>query len=411
MSKEQRNLVSDVTGVARITNALTKNSWGLDFDRSTRTIWVSENASNRLVNYDVSGVATGRSVLVPQGLPTGIVELDPIKTKFEISTGVFASLIAVTENGQIVAAPDTALGGGNAITVYNGGSPAPIPAVFTGVAVSQEQFPKLYVANFRAGVVQVFSQTFSPLFDFKDPAFNPVFSPETLDYSPFNVVVRRDRVYVALALQAPGQQEPDPGVGNGYVDVFLLDGTLERRLINRGYLNAPWGMTFIRRNDREQEEEDQGFGWIEEDEKKDEDKKSGDEEEKVIKCRDHKRRDKDVEIWVGQNGSGRIERYSVWTGTYLGPVNDCNDLALVIDGIYGIDAAILRRRGVSVFFAAGINDGLNGLVGVLVPCDHREKDEDSSEHSRCKKREDKSEKSKSEKEKHKSKPCKCGRVH
>lgn len=36
--------------------------------------------------------------------------------------------------------------------------------------------------------------------------------------------------------------DPEFGLGNGFIDIFSLDGVFITRLINRGALNALWGI-------------------------------------------------------------------------------------------------------------------------------------------------------------------------
>ena len=70
-----------------------------------------------------------------------------------------------------------------------------------------------------------------------------------------------------------------PGVGNGLIDVFNLDGTLNGRLVsNGGLLNEPWGMAIAPST----------FGQF-----------AGD-------------------LLVGNHGDGTIDAFDPITGTFLG---------------------------------------------------------------------------------------------
>ena len=64
-------------------------------------------------------------------------------------------------------------------------------------------------------------------------------------YAPFNDKVFGSDLYVTYAVQDALKHDDMPGPGNGIVDVFNVDGSFEKRLINNGpgsALNSPWGM-------------------------------------------------------------------------------------------------------------------------------------------------------------------------
>ena len=54
------------------------------------------------------------------------------------------------------------------------------------------------------------------------------------------------KLYVTFALQdVPGNGHDDVAApGNGFVDVFDLQGNLLTQLISQGHLDSPWGMVF-----------------------------------------------------------------------------------------------------------------------------------------------------------------------
>jgi len=60
-------------------------------------------------------------------------------------------------------------------------------------------------------------------------------------YVPFNIQMLNGQLYVTYTKQKPGAMD-DPGPGNGFVDVYTLNGNLVRRLISNGALNSPWGL-------------------------------------------------------------------------------------------------------------------------------------------------------------------------
>src|SRR5262245_5455 len=79
-SFEQTNLVSDIPGLAAITDPALKNPWGISFS-STSPIWVSNQGTNTADLFTIHGVSVTQNALEvsipttatgPQG-PTGQV--------------------------------------------------------------------------------------------------------------------------------------------------------------------------------------------------------------------------------------------------------------------------------------------------------------------------------------------------
>src|SRR5262249_44346585 len=62
-------------------------------------------------------------------------------------------------------------------------------------------------------------------------------------YSPFGIDKIGDELYVSYALHVPGDDDDTAGPHHGFIDVYGTDGMLHRRLVTRGALNSPWGMT------------------------------------------------------------------------------------------------------------------------------------------------------------------------
>ena len=60
-------------------------------------------------------------------------------------------------------------------------------------------------------------------------------------YAPFNVQNLNGMLYVEYAKLSPNIPVPLPG-GGGYVDVFDTAGTLVKRLVSNGPLDARWGI-------------------------------------------------------------------------------------------------------------------------------------------------------------------------
>jgi uncharacterized protein (TIGR03118 family) len=104
-------------------------------------------------------------------------------------------------------------------------------AVYKGLAINQNGSQSLlYVANFRAGTVEVYNNSFVMVNSITDPTV-------PAGYAPFNVLVANGKLYVTFALQDPARHDDVAGPGNGYIDSFNLDGTGRQRLVANGVLN------------------------------------------------------------------------------------------------------------------------------------------------------------------------------
>lgn len=112
-------------------------------------------------------------------------------------------------------------------------------AVYTGLALGANSSGSLlYAANFNAGTVDVFNGSFAAVTtagSFGDPSI-------PAGFAPFNVANLNGQLYVSFAMQDAAKHDAVPGAGNGLVDVFDMDGNLQKRLIFEGPLNSPRGM-------------------------------------------------------------------------------------------------------------------------------------------------------------------------
>jgi uncharacterized protein (TIGR03118 family) len=148
-------------------------------------------------------------------------------------------------------------------------------------------------------------------------------------YSPFNIQAIDNKLYVMYAkVGADGEEEV--GQGKGYVDIFNTDGTLDRRFISNGQLNAPWGVTKA-----------------------------------------------PAEFWgpdapgtnvilVGNFGDGHINAYSS-DGNFLGQLRASGN-PIVIEGLWGIEFAPSTSTAIPhnrLYFAAGPDDEEEGLFGYI----------------------------------------------
>jgi uncharacterized protein (TIGR03118 family) len=239
----QTDLVSDIAGLATITDPLLVNSWGLTAT-ATSPFWISNQGTNTSTLYAVSGPTTVSKVTAvnaqgfvsipttaagPQG-PTGIVS-NSNTANFQLTPGTpstSARFIFANLNGTI-----SGWAGGLTSTIQA----TTTGASYTGLAINSTA-GLLYAAN-GAGVggISVFNSSFAPVSlsgGFVDPSL-------PTGFVPFNVQTIGGNVYVTYAPSGRAAQI-SATAGQGFVDVFDENGTLLQRLITGGQLAAPWGL-------------------------------------------------------------------------------------------------------------------------------------------------------------------------
>ena len=105
---QQTNLVSDVSGMAAVTDPNLVNPWGL-VSSATSPWWISDNGTGLSTLYNGTGVITPLVVTVPAipgatdaSAPTGIV-FNGVATDFLVAPAKPARFIFDTEDGTISA--------------------------------------------------------------------------------------------------------------------------------------------------------------------------------------------------------------------------------------------------------------------------------------------------------------------
>ena len=240
----QTNLVSDIPGLARITDPLLVNPWGISRSPTGSPFWTSNQGTNTTTLFAVTGgtnvtkvninppngfVAIPTTPAGPQG-PTGQVN-NTNTASFQLTPGVSSTssrFIFANLNGTI-----SGWAGGLSSTV----KVTTQNAVYTGLAIDQAG-TRLYAANGVGGTIDVFDSSFAPVSipgGFTDPTL-------PAKYVPFNVEDLNGKIYVTYAPSGlPAQQHAAPG--EGIVSVFDENGNFEKRLITTGSeLAAPWGL-------------------------------------------------------------------------------------------------------------------------------------------------------------------------
>jgi uncharacterized protein (TIGR03118 family) len=308
----QVNLVSDVPGLAQVTDFRVSNPWGITLGPST-PLWINnDNTATSEIWAGANGTdpLTRKLVVQTPADPTGIA--------FN-STGAFGA----TQNGASV--PTLFLfNGQDGYTSGWGPTAAPpteaIPTNFVrdngylGMAVATTPHgPRMYATSF-AGV-QIFDGTFHQLI--RPHAFIDPKVPAGL--APYNVAVLGNRVYVTYA-------SPSGGPG-GAVAIFYFTGTFIRQLTADSHLNAPWGITRAPRHWG-------SFG---------------------------------TRLLIGNVNDGRISAFDN-AGHFKGQLKDGTGKVIENSGLWGLTFG----NGVTgtpqdLLFAAGIDGYAHGLLGMIHP--------------------------------------------
>ncbi len=321
---QETNLVSDLPGVAAVTDPHLVNPWGISLS-STSPFWVADNGTGVSTLYDGQGqpiplvVTIPSSASSPVSLPTGTVfntfsssgafpvsangVSGPSLFLFDTLTGTISGWNPTVDGTQAIVAVDNSKAG----------------AVYTGLAIgSNSAGPLLFAANFSAGTIDVFDQHFAPAT--LQGTFHDSRIPK--GYAPFNIQNIGGQLYVLYA-----RQDLKVGKGHGFVDIFDTDGNLVKRLISHGPLNLPWGVALAPAD----------FGRFSND------------------------------LLVGNFGNGRINAFNPTTGASLGVLKDQDGEPFVFDKLWALTFGNGGRGGQTnqLFFTAGIENQKHGLFGVI----------------------------------------------
>jgi uncharacterized protein (TIGR03118 family) len=248
----QTNLISDGFVPAQQTDHNLINPWGVSFS-PTSPFWISDNGTGLSSVDKVSGGTVTLNAIPPVTIPPPAPGGDPSSPTgqvfnsfgaagaFKLSNGSPATFLFATEDGTIsgwnpAAGSQALLAVNDSQDVAAGDKTLGLGAVYKGLAIAQTNAgPMLYAANFRHGTVDMFDQNFNLVKSFTDPHL-------PAGYAPFNVQVLNDQLFVTFAKQNPTKHDDVAGAGNGFVDVFNLQGHMEERVASHGPLDSPWGL-------------------------------------------------------------------------------------------------------------------------------------------------------------------------
>lgn len=311
----QRNIVSDITGLAELQDANLKNPWGASHSASS-PFWVSNARSNTATLYNVNGT-TGAVSINPLvvNTPGPISGQIANSSDFNLGSGGSARFLFAGLDGNIYGWNGAQ--GTHAATAHTGEG-----HLYTGISsgkVGNDNF--LYVANLSEGKVEAFNNGFNEVSltgNFTDPNL-------PAGYSPFNVKNIGGQLYVTYLHQG------GPG---GIVNVFNTDGTFAHRFATDGTLLNPWGVV----------QAPGDFGKF------------------------------SNALLVGNfnfgddaNGAGYINAFDPTTGAFLGLLEDPNGQPVEIDGLWEILFGNGANGGIrnQLYFTAGIEGEQHGLFGSL----------------------------------------------
>lgn len=316
-SYKQTNLVANIPGMANHTDPQLSNSWGIA-SFPGQPFWIADNNSGLSTLYDASGSKNSLVVQIPSakvnpcnpGCPTGIVA----NGSPDFGGALF---LFDTEDGILVSWS----GGTQAQTAFDNSVSG---AVYKGLALASNNSGNfLLAANFRSGKIDVFDRNLnltSLAGSFNDPSLPAGFAPH-------GVHVINNQVYVAYALQDAPKHDPVNGPGNGFVDVFDVNGNFVRRLASMGSLNSPWGVAMASAT----------FGSFSRD------------------------------ILVGNFGDGSISAFDSGSGKFLGSLTDAGKNVLRNPGLWDLAFGQTSNDANTLYLTAGGANQTSGLFATLVP--------------------------------------------
>jgi uncharacterized protein (TIGR03118 family) len=331
----QSNLASDVPGLARITDPDLKNPWGISLS-ATSPLWVSNQGTDSSTVYSLAPATDtfAKNAKVRVTLPGSVAgpsgQVANTGTGFVLSNGTTtapAAFIFATLDGHIEAwngAVDGTLAPTeDKVTVPGAG--------YTGLAeATTSQGDRLFAADFTKGSVDVFDSAFKQV-DTPDWAFKDARLPK--GYMPFNTQTLGGHIFVTYDKVDAATHREATGKGIGAVDEYDTDGRLIGRIATGGPLNAPWGLAIAPAT----------WGSA-----------AG-------------------SLLVGNFGDGRInviaqDRHG-YASHVTGQVRDkTTGKPFSEPGLWGLLPGNPAAGGAgTLWFAAGINQEQNGLLGVLRP--------------------------------------------
>ena len=318
----QSNIVSDIPGMATLTDPLLVNPWGMSF-LPTSPLWTSNQGTGTASLFSGAPPAVPPAIVplvvtIHGGPPTG--QVSNTTTGFPVTgslgTGT-ARFIFATLGGAISAWTPAAEATDSVVVA------SPPGAAYTGLTmINTPSGPELLAANFAQGRIDVFDSSFHLLTTPR--LFRGVNIPK--GFAPFNVQALGNFVYVAYAKVDPATGRSVDGRGLGFVTRFTVDGMHWKRIAARGELNAPWGLALV----------PAGFGSL-----------TG-------------------KLLIGNFGDGHIGVYEPNKWQFRDFLRGENGRPVQIERLWALLPGTATTGGTdAIWFSAGIGNETHGLVGTF----------------------------------------------
>jgi uncharacterized protein (TIGR03118 family) len=322
----QTNLVSDIPGLAQVTDPNLVNPWGVSFS-PTSPWWVSNQGTGTTSLYSINGAVIGEPT--PPGASGNFVNIPTTASGLQGPTGqVFNNTSSFVLNGM--PAHFIFADRNGTISAWNEGATATVEATtpgasYTGLAIATNAAGSfLYAANDAQGTIDVFDGKFAP-HGFGPNAFVDPELPSGL--VPFNVQFINGDLYVTYAPAGHAAQVAAKP-GQGAVAAFTTSGRFLSQLSDRSHLASPWGITLA----------PAGFGTF-----------SGD-------------------LLVGNFTfkDSVINAFDPSTGAFRGTLTDASGHAIENPGLWSLNFGNgVTGDANTLYFTAGIDAETHGLFGSL----------------------------------------------
>lgn len=358
----EKNLVSDIPGIAPHADPVVVNPWGFT-ETPGGQFQLSDNGSGTAAVFAADGTPLGAPITIPPpaGSPAGTTstpngQITNDTSDFVISENGHsapASFLFSTEDGTI-AGFNAAIDPSNAIiAVDNSASGAVYKLLAMGSAGGKNY---LYATDFHNGKVDVFDDSFAPHTFFAGQFTDP---HTPAGFAPFGIKNVDGVLFVTYAKQDADKHDDVAGAGNGFIDEFDTTGHFMKRFASGTAaggtltaLNSPIGATIAPK----------GFG------------------------------DFGGDLLVGNFGDSHVSAFNLKTGRFLGQIEGVNGMPLILNGgvnsppdtkgLWGI--AFGNGNGgagkETLFFASGPNDESDGVFGEVNIAKPGHKHDDKSQH-------------------------------